>query len=119
MGTANRIKGDHTINVEISFLTETMETNLEMDLSTIRMETGDTMENFFVHHRLKEETYHKITPITDQEVINLPILRSVDLTIDLRLKFPQSNNYTSSIVVRFTTIDDTINELSDLCPLNY
>ena len=34
-------------------------------------------------------------------------------------KFSQSNNQASSNVVRFTTIDDTINELSDLCPLNY
>ena len=33
--------------------------------------------------------------------------------------FPQNNNQTSSNVVRFTTTDDTINELSDLCPLNY
>ena len=34
-------------------------------------------------------------------------------------KFPQNNNQTSSNVVRFTTTDDTINELSDVCPLNY
>ena len=34
-------------------------------------------------------------------------------------KFPQNNSQTSSNVVRFTTTDVTINELSDLCPLNY
>ena len=34
-------------------------------------------------------------------------------------KFPQNNNQASSDVVRFTTTDDTINEISDLCPLNY
>ena len=34
-------------------------------------------------------------------------------------KFPQNNSQTSSNVVRFTTTDDAINELSDLCPLNY
>ena len=34
-------------------------------------------------------------------------------------KFPQSNNQTSSNVVRFITTDDTINEFLDLCPLNY
>ena len=33
-------------------------------------------------------------------------------------KFPQSNNQTSTNVVRFTTTDDCINELSELCPLN-
>ena len=34
-------------------------------------------------------------------------------------KIPQNNNQTASNVVRFTTTDDTINEISDLCPLNY
>ena len=34
-------------------------------------------------------------------------------------KFPQNNNQTSSTVVRFTTTDGTINELSNFCPLNY
>ena len=34
-------------------------------------------------------------------------------------KFPQDINQTSSNVVRLTTTDDTINEISDLCPLNY
>ena len=34
-------------------------------------------------------------------------------------KFPQNNNQTASNVVRFTTTDNTINEISDLCPLNY
>ena len=33
-------------------------------------------------------------------------------------KFPQNNNQTSNVVC-FTTTDDTINELSDHCPLNY
>ena len=32
--------------------------------------------------------------------------------------FPQINNQTSTNVVRFTTTDDCINELSELCPLN-
>ena len=34
-------------------------------------------------------------------------------------KFPQNNNQTASNLVRFTTTDDTIIEISDLCPLNY
>ena len=33
-------------------------------------------------------------------------------------KFPQTNNQTSTNVVRFTTTVDCINELSELCPLN-
>ena len=32
--------------------------------------------------------------------------------------FPQNNNQTSSNVLHFTTTDETINELSDLSPLN-
>ena len=34
-------------------------------------------------------------------------------------KFPQNKNQTASNVVRFTTTGDTINEISDLRPLNY
>ena len=34
-------------------------------------------------------------------------------------KVPQNNNQTASNVVRFTTTDDTVNEISDICPLNY
>ena len=34
-------------------------------------------------------------------------------------KIPQKSNHTSSNVVRFSSTDDAINELSDLCPLNY
>ena len=34
-------------------------------------------------------------------------------------KLPQNNNQTASNVVRFTTTDETIDEISDLCPLNY
>ena len=65
-----------------------------MDLSNARMGTGEQMEIFLVHHRLKEETSHKITPIANQEVINLTTLRSVDLTIDLRLALnPMNKNF--------------------------
>ena len=111
---------------QISHSIEAMETDLEMNLSTNRSETGETLNTFLVLHRLKEETSHKITPIAHQEVINLTTLRSADLTMDLQLvlrpyeqKFPQNNNQIASNVVRFTTTDNTINEISDLCPLNY
>ena len=57
MGTTIRIMEDHMINVEISISTETMETNLEMDLSTIRMKTGKTMVDFLVLHRLTGEIF--------------------------------------------------------------
>ena len=117
---------DHLINAQISHLIETMETDPDMNLSTTRMGTGGTMGTFLVLHQIQEETSHKTIPIANQEMNNLTISHSADLTIDLlanfapyEQKFPQNNNQTSSNVVRFTTTDDTINELSDLCPLNY
>ena len=39
--------------------------------------------------------------------------------ISFEKKFPTSNNNNEPNVVRFTTTDDEINELSGLCPLNY
>ena len=39
--------------------------------------------------------------------------------ISYEKKFPTSNNGNQPNVVRFTTTDDEINELSGLCPLNY
>ena len=66
------------INAKISHSTETMEIDLETDLSTIRMATGATMENFLVLRRFKEEISHKIIPIANQEVINITTLLSAD-----------------------------------------
>ena len=81
-------------NAKISHLIETMEIDLEMDLSITRMGTGDQMETFLVHHRLKEETSHRITPIANHEMINLITLCSVDLTIDQRLVLhPVNKNF--------------------------
>ena len=85
IGTTIRMIEDHKTNAQISHSIEAMEIDPEMDLSTTRMGTGEQMETFLVHHRLKQKTCHKITPIASQEVINLTILRSVGLAIDLRL----------------------------------
>ena len=81
MGITIRIMEDRMINSKISHLSETMEIDLETDLSTTRMGTGETMEIFLVLRRLKEETTHKITSIANQELTNLITLRSADLTI--------------------------------------
>ena len=67
------------------------EIDLKTDLSTTRIGTGETMEIFLVVHRLKEETLHKITPIANQEVINLTTLLSTDLTTDLQLVLHLTN----------------------------
>ena len=76
---------DHMINAEISTSKEAMETNLELNLSAIRMETGETMEDFLVLHQLKGEILCRIFHSVDQEKINLTILPSAELTIDLWL----------------------------------
>ena len=70
-------------NAQISHSIEVTETDLEMNLSAIRMETGGTMETFLVLYRLKEKTPLKITPIANQNVINLTTPHSTDLTIYL------------------------------------
>ena len=121
MGTTNRIMEDHMVNVQISRLKGTVQTDLEMDLSTIKMETGEKM----ALHRLKGETSHKVIHTANQEVMNLAILSSADLTIDLRLVLRLENEKSHKTItrrhfkkVRFTTTDNTINELSELFPLN-
>ena len=126
MGTTIRAMEDHMINAQISQSKTTMETDLGTNISTDKMEIGETMEIFPVLRRLQGENSHKINHTANQEVINPTSLPSSDLTIDLRpglhpmnKNFAQNNNQTSSNVVRFTRTDDTIIELSDLCPLNY
>ena len=109
------------INAQTCHSIKTMELDLEMDLSTIRSETGKTIEIFLLH-RLKGETFHKIIHTANQEVINLTLLPPADLTIDLRLVLrPTNTNFHKTITrrhlmwVRFTTTDVTFNELSDIC----
>ena len=48
IGVKILILEDRMTNAQISHSIETMETDLEMDLSTIRMGTGRTMESFLV-----------------------------------------------------------------------
>ena len=54
IGTTIRIMKDHMINAQISHLIQAMDIDLEMEFSTIRMGTGETMEIFLVLHRPKE-----------------------------------------------------------------
>ena len=98
IGKTIRKTEDRMINAKISHLTETMEVDLETDLSTTRMATGETMENFLVLRQLKEETYHKISSIANQVMTNLITLRSADLTIELRLILrPMNKNFRKTI----------------------
>ena len=62
MGIIAQTMEDPLINAQISHLKETMEIDLEMDLSTTRMGTDETMDIFLIPHRTKGEISHKITP---------------------------------------------------------
>ena len=88
------------INEQISHSIEAIEIIVETDLPTIRMGTGETMEDFLVLHRLKGKTFHKIVHTASQEVINLTILPSEDLTVDLRLALRLTNKNFDKTITR-------------------
>ena len=58
-GTAIRMIEDHMINAQINPSIETMVIGLEMDFSTTKLKTGETLEFCFVLHRLKGEISQK------------------------------------------------------------
>ena len=98
LGITIRIMEDRMINAKISHSTETMEMDLETDLSTIRMGTGDTVETFLVPHRLKGENIRKTVHTAKQEMISPTILHSADLTTNLRLvSSPTNKNFPKTI----------------------
>ena len=98
MGTIIRTMEDHLINAQISNLTETVEIDPELDLSTIRKGTGETVAIFPVLHQIKGETSHKMNYIANQEVINLTIPVSADLRVDIRLVLHQANKSFQKII---------------------
>ena len=99
IGTTVRTIDDHLVNVQISHLIETMETDPDMNLSATRMGTGGTMGTFLVLHQIQEETSHKTIPIAHQEMNNLTTLRSADLTIDLQqTSHPMNRNFRRTII---------------------
>ena len=100
MGATIRIMEDHMINVQISRSLETMEIDLEIDFSTTRKGTGETMGIFLVLHRLKEGTSHKRIRMAIQQVINLTTLLSADLTTDLRLALHLTNTSSHRAIIR-------------------
>ena len=83
-----------------------------------------TNGNFSIPHLLQEATCHKTNHTYNHGKIDLTILLFAESATKWHVasffeqKFPLDNNQISSNGVRFTTIDDSINELSDLCPLN-
>ena len=77
-----------------------MESDLEMDLLTIRTETGETLEIFSVPHRLKEDTSHKINHTPNPEVINLTIQPSAHITINIRLVLRLRNKNFNKTITR-------------------
>ena len=100
MGISTRRVEDHMVNGKISHSVEAMEIGPEVDLSTIRMGTGETMGTSLVLHRLKGETSDKIIPIANQEVISLATLLSADLTINLRPVLHITNKSSHKAIMR-------------------
>ena len=97
--TTVRTIDDHLINVQISHLIETMETDPDMNLSTTRMGIGGTMGTFLVLHQIQEETSHKTIPIAHQEMNNLTTSHSADLKIDLQQTLhPMNKNFRRTII---------------------
>ena len=104
-----------------------MDIDAEMDLSIIRMGTGETMgtsRNFSRSPSTQRRDYSQNSSYRQSrsDQLNFSAFRRSDNRhttgfTPYEQKFPENNNLTSSNVVRFTTTDDTINELSDLCPL--
>ena len=98
IGTIVRMIDDHLINVQISHLIETMETDPDMNPTT-RMGTGGAMGTFLVLHQIQEETSHKTIPIAHQEMNNLTTSHSADLTIDLQQTLhPMNRNFRRTII---------------------
>ena len=97
--TTVRTIDDPLINVQISHLIETMETDPDMNLSTTRMGTGGTMGTFLVLHQIQEETSHKTIRIANQEMNNLTTSHSADLTIDPQQTLhPMNRNFRRTII---------------------
>ena len=101
METSIRTMEDHKINAQISHSIEAMEIDLEMDYSTIRMGTGETVENFPVLHRFERLIFHKKIHIAKQEVINPTTLPSADLTIGLRPVLHLTNKSSHKTIIRY------------------
>ena len=98
---------------------ETIELVFEMDLQTIKMETGETLEFFLVLHLLKGEISHRTTHIDNKELINQTILLFADLTVNRLVVSPLTNrNYCKPTTwchpMWSATTDDSNNELSDI-----
>ena len=107
---------DQMTNSQISLSIQAIETDLEMDLLTIKLETGETMAIFPVLHRLKGKTSHKVFHIVNQEVICPKSLLSADMTVDLRPKTlvsrPTKKSFRKTIIrhhlMRFASPQPTI-----------
>ena len=98
--TIIRTAENHIIDAQTTFSKEIMEIDLELNISTTRMGTGETMEIFLVLHRLKEDTSHKKVFIANQEVSNRTTLRFTDLTINLRLVLRAMNKSFRRTIIR-------------------
>ena len=103
-GTTIRLMEHHMINAKINHSVATMELGLEIDLLTIRMETGKKLKVFLDLHRLWGEFSQRTINTPNQKMINLTIVPTADLTIHWRVVSYLTNRKFHKTITKCHTI---------------
>ena len=126
MGTTIRTREHHMINAQINHSTEAMDIDLQMKFFNNQKKNWRNIGNFSRSPVTETRKFSQIIYNSEQRSDQPKhyALRKSDNRFTTGFtpceqEFPQNINQTSSDVVRLTTTDNAINELSDLCPLNY
>ena len=88
-------------------------------------EPGRTLKPIHVLLLVRDEIHRKVDSISprgpsapDNSVFRRSNSQDSSGFVPYEQRFPRTNDQSGSHTVRFTTTDDSINALSDLCPLN-
>ena len=119
MGKTIRIMEDRMVNAEISHSTETMEINNSNGNWRNNGNFSHSPSTQRRDYSQKSSNCQSRSDWPNNSAFRRSDNRPTTSFTPYEQKFPQNNNQTASNVVHFTTTDDTINEISDLCPLNY
>ena len=114
------------IKARINHAIETVDIGLEIDFSTIPIEARETLKIFLALPQLNREIFHGKTHTANRKMIRLTFLVPADLKNNRRLvsdftsiNLHKNKNHWSSNVVRFTTTDDSLKEMSYPFQLNF
>ena len=120
------VADDRSIDTKISLLAAMMTMTTGTALPELRREeTGRTLGVIHVLLLVPDETHSRVDSIHPRGLVHI-IIRYIDdpaaknLAVLFRMNSGslEKNDQTGSHTVRFTTTEDSINVLSDLCPLN-